>query len=76
VLPRKLSKVVVVLACVVGVALMGAWFLSASGPESQGAAPGPLAFVSPIGNPQQPDAGQPDQLHTVLSEYDPRLAGF
>jgi uncharacterized repeat protein (TIGR01451 family) len=48
----KSSKVVVVLACAVGVALMGAWLLAASGPEVQSAPPAQLAFISPIGNPQ------------------------
>lgn len=49
---EKLCRAMVVLVCVVGAALLGAWLLAASGPEAQGTPLTRLAFVSPIGNPQ------------------------
>lgn len=48
----RLSKVIIVLMCAVGAALLGAWLLSASGSEAHGRPLTPLAFISPIGNPQ------------------------
>jgi uncharacterized repeat protein (TIGR01451 family) len=48
----KLGKVGIVLMGVVGAALLGAWLLSASGPEALGTSPATLTFISPIGNPQ------------------------
>jgi len=48
----KLGKVGIVLMGAVGAALLGAWLLSASGPETLGTSPATLTFISPIGNPQ------------------------
>jgi uncharacterized repeat protein (TIGR01451 family) len=44
----KLSRSIVVVMCAVGAALLGAWLLSAAGPEARGTSPAPLAFMSPI----------------------------
>jgi uncharacterized repeat protein (TIGR01451 family) len=49
---EKRVKLAVVVVCALGSALLWTWLMAASGPEAQGTPLAPLAFISPIGNPQ------------------------